>query len=336
MSPEIRVLRERDLQRLLDVPTALEIIEQTWRNYGLRNSHTLSQPSALSSGTGNVDDARYRVKGATLHNEQITGIRLISDPPIDADSDYKSRHMLWVYDDRTANPIGLLHETWLHRFRTALTAVVAAKFLARPGSKTVALIGAGAIAQQLFPALPDSFDLQEIRVVARRLESAERFCHEQAAANSTKMVAVESAAQAIDNADIVITLTLAETPVIQPGMLSPGSFLCSMGETEEVEISVLEETDRFIVDEFDYATLTGDMAYWLEQRHTTREQLGQRVDAHIGQVVSGQRPGRQTDTERIYAIIQGMAICDLALANYALQQAAEQDFGETLDLFDGA
>jgi len=293
----------------------------------------MSQPAVLHSGTGNADDARYRVKGATLHSEQVTGIRFISDPPVNVDSDYKSRHMLCIYDDRSASPIGILHETWLHRFRTALTAVVAAKFLARPDSKTVALIGAGAIAEQLFPALTDSFNLQEIRVVARHLESAERFCHKQGAMMPTRVVAVKNTAQAIDGADIVITLTLADTPVILSGMLSPGSFLCSMGETEEVGIGVLDEVDRFIVDEFDYATSTGDMAQWLKQGLTTREQLEQKVDAHIGQVVSGLHPGRQTDTERIYTIIQGMAICDLALANFALKQAAGQGVGDTLNLF---
>lgn len=334
-SPPIRVLREGDLQQMLDVPTALGIIEQTWREYGLGDSHTVSDPVALSSGTGNAGAARYRVKGATLHNHQVTGIRLISDPPASAGDDVKARHMLWVYDDRTASPIGLVHETWLHRFRTALTAVVAAKFLARRDSRIVALIGAGNIARLLFPALTDSFDLDEVRVVARHFENAQKFCQERASTISTRMTAVEDPALAIDGADIIITLTLADRRVIQPGMLSPGSFLCSMGETEEVAIGVLEETDRFIVDEFDYATMTGDMAQWLKHGHTTREQLARRVDADIGQVVSGQRPGRQTDTERVYAIIQGMAICDLALANFALKQATERDIGETLDLFGG-
>lgn len=335
LCPPIRVLRERDLQQLLDVPTALKVIEQTYRDYGSGNSHTLSNPTVLNSGTGRTEDARYRVKGATLHAEQVTGIRLISDPPATADNHAKARHMLCVYDNRSASPIGLLHETWLYRFRTALTAVIAAKYLARQTSKIVALIGAGAIAQQLFPALTDIFDLQEVRVVARRPESAKRFCNEQLAKTPVKMIPFENVAQAVAGADIVITLTLADAPVIQAGMLTPGSFLCSLGETEEVEIDVLKEIDRFVVDEFDYATLTGDIAHWLNNGLTTREKLKRQVDAHIGQVVNEQCPGRQSDSERIYAIIQGMAICDLALANHALKHAAEQGIGDTLDLFAG-
>ena len=36
----------------------------------------------------------------------------------------------------------------------------------------------------------------------------------------------------------------------------------------------------------------------------------------------------------MFAIIQGMAICDLALAHYALREAAARGIGEELNLFD--
>ena len=119
-SPTIRVLREHDLKKLLDIPTAIEIIESTYRNYGTGDSHTLSNPASLYGGSGRNAAARYKVKGATLFNEQVTGIRLISDLPVKQGFD--SYHLLWVYDDRSAAPVGLLDETWLHRFRTTLTA----------------------------------------------------------------------------------------------------------------------------------------------------------------------------------------------------------------------
>lgn len=331
-SPTIRVLRERDLKQLLDVPSAMDIIERTYRDYGTRDSHTLSNPASLYGGSGETGAARYKVKGATLFSEGVTGIRLISDLPVGAG--FKSYHLLCLYDDRTAAPMGLLDETWLHRFRTALTGVIAAKYLARPDSRTVALIGAGAIAEQLFPALSDSFDLKEVRVAARRRESARGFCDRLAGNTSANLVAADSVAQAVEGADIVITLTLAEEPPVRTGMLSPGCFLCSMGETEEVEYGVLQEVDRFIVDEFDYATVLGDMAHWLKDERTTRQQLAARVDAHIGQIVAGMRKGRQSPNERIFAIIQGMAICDLALARHVLERARDQNIGDALDLFD--
>ena len=85
--------------------------------------------------------------------------------------------------DRTGAPIGLLDETRLRRFRTALTGVVA-----------------GAIARELFPALTDSFDLKEIRGVARRLDNVRRFCREFDRRFEAAFHAVEEIAEAIDGA----------------------------------------------------------------------------------------------------------------------------------------
>ena len=121
--------------------------------------------------------------------------------------------------------------------------------------------------------------------------------------------------------------------MIRPGMLAPGSFLCSMGETEEVDIAVLDEIDRFVVDEFEYATLLGDISIWLQQGRIGREALRSRVQANIGEIVAGKKQGRISDSDRILAIIQGMAICDLALADEALRKAGALGLGDNLSLF---
>ena len=328
----MRVLREGQLKGLLDAPTGLDIIERTFRDYGAGKTLRLSDPTSMHGGSGLDGAARFRVKGATLISEQVTGFRVIGTVP-EADS-IRPYHLLCVCDDRTGAPIGLLDETWLHRFRTALTGVAAAKYLARRTSRSVALIGAGAIARELFPALTDSFQLEEIRVVARRLENARRFCQEFDGQYGAEFLAVEEIGGAIDGADIIFTLTTAEQPLVHPGMLAPGSFLCSMGETEEVAIGVLDEMDGFFVDDFDYAAERGDIALWLEKGLAGREELLRRVDANIGEVIVGKHPGRRQSDQRMFAIVQGMAICDLALANHALKEAAARGIGEELHLFD--
>ncbi len=327
---ELRVLREADLKAVLDVATGLEIVERTFRDLGTSDIFRLSEPAALFGGSGIGKAARYKSKGATLISENVTGIRLISD--VARDRGFRSHHMLVVFDDTTGAPIGLLNETWLHRFRTALTGVIAARYMAKPDSRVLALIGAGSIAAELFPAMTRSFDLDEVRVVARRRASAEDFCRRHAG-GTVRFAAMDTPREALAGADIVITLTLAETPVIRPGMLSPGAFLCSMGETEEVAFGVLEEIDRFVVDDFDYATMLGDIKAWLDDGRIGKDAIKTRVDSHIGEVVAGTRAIRENPRQRIFAIVQGMAICDLALARHALSEAEARGLGGSLDLF---
>ena len=117
-------------------------------------------------------------------------------------------------------------------------------------------------------------------------------------------------------------------------MLSPGAFVCSMGETEEVSFSVLNEIDIFVVDELNYAMVLGDISVWLQKQLTTRDEIEQKIDANIGEVIAKKRGLRENRNQKILAIIQGMAICDLALANYALQSSFEMDLGQDLNVFD--
>ncbi|MBB44239.1 MAG: hypothetical protein CMM44_10825 [Rhodospirillaceae bacterium] len=328
----IRILREPDLRAVLNVSDALSIIEKTFADYGSSYTQCLSRPPSLFAGSGEKGDGAVKVKAATLTTQKVTGVRLISDRRIG--EKVKSHHILCIFDDTTALPIGLIDETWLHRFRTALTGVVAAKILAKSNSSQVALIGAGAIASQLFPALTDSFNLSEIRVVAKHSKNARIFCEKHQRLSRAKLSPVLNAADAVHGADIVITLTFAQEPVIFPGMLKPGSFLCSMGETEEVDLTVLDEIDCFVVDDFNYATVLGDIAQWIKRGKISRENLESKVDANIGEIIANRKPGRKTQNDKIMSIIQGMAICDLALAHFALKQASIMNLGEEISLFE--
>ena len=79
--------------------------------------------------------------------------------------------------------------------------------------------------------------------------------------------------------------------------------------------------------------MLGDIEAWLRDGRIERAALEARVDAHIGEVVAGTEPFRQNDDQRIFAIVQGMAICDLALARHALNEAERRGLGGSLDLF---
>ena len=213
----------------------------------------------------------------------------------------------------------------------AVTAAVSAKYLARPGASVAAVIGAGRIGAEAVRMLDHALDPAEIRIASRTLDGANAAC----AALEGEIAAPLSAAtvaDAVKGADIVVTLTLARAPVIAPGMLRDGAVLCSMGGVHEVEFAVLAEVDRVIVDELDYALLRGDFAAWIARGEITREDLETRIDADMGAVVGGLAPGRTGEGERILAVIQGMAVCDLAQAAFVLERAREAGVGVEVPL----
>lgn len=71
---------------------------------------------------------------------------------------------------------------------------------------------------------------------------------------------------------------------------------------------------------------------WISQGHLTREQYANRIDALACSVVAGQAPGRVSKDERIVAIVQGMAIGDIAFAAHALNEAERLGRGTVVNL----
>ncbi|MBI4182363.1 MAG: ornithine cyclodeaminase family protein [Proteobacteria bacterium] len=318
----MRVLATADLQALVGPDDAFGAVEAAYRQFG-RYRALGSTPPSMNLDGPTPASAHHRIKGASAPDLGAAGIRIASYA---ARGEADRSHYALVLDYETGRPLGFLDEEWLHALRAATQAIVAAKYLARADSRVVGLIGAGRIASHLFPALARRFPIADVRVMAKPSEGAAAFARRHAAAG-LPVRAVETAEAAVRGADIVITITTARQPFLEPGWLAPGAFLCSMGGVHEVFAGVLAEADRFVVDDFDYALSRGDMGAWVKAGDYTAADLRARLDADIGEIVAGLKPGRRTDSERVLAIIQGLAVCDLAMAKLAVDRANEAGRG---------
>jgi ornithine cyclodeaminase/alanine dehydrogenase-like protein (mu-crystallin family) len=115
-------------------------------------------------------------------------------------------------------------------------------------------------------------------------------------------------------------------------MLKPGAVVCSMGGSNELDYGVLLEAQRLIVDDADFASEVGDGGAWIAQGRLTREAFFARIDAFACEIAAGVKPGRLSAQDRVVAIVQGMAIGDVAFAAYALQQAERRGVGTVVPL----
>ncbi|HSG95641.1 MAG TPA: hypothetical protein VLA28_08970, partial [Afifellaceae bacterium] len=239
----------------------------------------------------------------------------------------------WLTDFDGGQPIALVAEDWLHRRRTATTGALAARWLARPGAKTAALIGAGKIGREFVLTLTHALPLAELRIASGSGDSAKALVKDFGAAlGQTRLTAASSIEQAVRGANIVVTITKAKEAFLMPGWLEEGALLLSMGGVPEVAFGVLEEIDRLIVDDIDYALAQGDLHAWVKSGAISEEAILARIDADIGEVATGAKLGRHNDDERILAVIQGMAVCDLAMAKMVLDRAEAADVGQTVTL----
>jgi alanine dehydrogenase len=307
-----------EARKLLGIADSLRIVEQAFRDYG-RERIVSSVPSASYMLVQNDAPTMFWIKSASLRPLGAAGVFFGAQF-----GDY----YFMVTDSRTGMLRGIVEQAWLTKRRTATAGVVAARKLAAPKARVAALIGAGQIGEEVARVLPHAFQLDDFRVASRTPEGAKAFVERLKADVDAPLRAVASAEEAIRGADVVITITLASEAFVKPGWLKEGAVLVSMGGVPEVEFGVLAEIDRVIVDDPDYALLKGDLATWVDRGEISLQAMKDRIDADLGEVMCGAKEGRRTVSQRILAVVQGMAVCDLATAVFILDKAQAEGAGQ--------
>ncbi|BFG78205.1 ornithine cyclodeaminase [Paraburkholderia terrae] len=134
-------------------------------------------------------------------------------------------------DVDTGYPLLLAELTLTTALRTAATSVLAAKALARPDSKTMALIGNGAQSEFQAIAFHTQLGIDEIRVFDVDSHATDKLVRNLSAWPALRVVRAASTAEAVRGADIVTTVTAdkAYATILMPDMIEPGMHLNAVG-----------------------------------------------------------------------------------------------------------
>lgn len=133
-------------------------------------------------------------------------------------------------DVATGYPVLVSEMTILTALRTAATSAVAARALARPGARVLALIGAGAQSEFQALAFKALLGIDQVRVFDIDPDAVDKFCLN-LAATGLRIVRTGSVAEAVAGADIVTTCTAdkARAKVLTPELVAPGMHLNAIG-----------------------------------------------------------------------------------------------------------
>jgi ornithine cyclodeaminase len=303
----VRLIRDAEAVALLDLDRAYDAIRDAYVQAATMGP-VLSAPSAQLMRHPSAPDVAMKVKGAQLPRQRVSGFRFVGDFESDLGEISHDFQLLTHMD--TAEPFAMVEMLTLHGVRTAITGVVALEAYRGARCSVITVVGAGRIAEHLVRVLRHRLNPAEIRIVASRPERAEAF----AARHGADVVAYGSIDAAMDGADAAIAITSAKSPILFGRHLQPGMTLIGMGGSHECDISMLSAADQFFVDDLDYACVSGSLGAWVRRGEISKADAATRVSAELGQVAAGQIAVRRTATDRLFAIVQGMACCDLALA----------------------
>jgi alanine dehydrogenase len=324
----ILYLSNEDVKKVLDLGRAIEITEQALRNHS-EGRVIWSTPEDLAI----KPDQGWQswVTGCALATEPVAGFRIRSIKAAGGSRDPsrppRGPRRILILSDREGGEIrAIMDEDWCHAVRTAAAAAVAMRVLARKESTVMAMLGAGDTARAAVPVMAQAFALKEIRVTSSTPESRQSYAKEIGNEYGLNIRPIDSTEEALKGADLVVSATTTSTPFVKDSWLGQGITVYSIGKNQEMENAVYKNVDKFVVDSWLHCKNKSDMQRMLKENFLSENDLY----AELPELLSGKKPARQSDRERIFIRAIGLVNQDIALADHIYHSALESGIGMVL------
>jgi ornithine cyclodeaminase len=233
--------------------------------------------------------------------------------------------VICVFDPHNGTPVALMDGTFITATRTAAGSALATRLLARDDARVLALIGTGVQARSHARALRRVRTFDEIRVAGRDVAKADSL----AAELGPPARVVPSYEEAIRGADVVAATTHAVEPVVRREWLAPGTHVNSVGlNPSGREVDAGTVADAVLVVESRASALAVPPAGAPELVGVDPAE----VDAELGELVAGTKPGRTSPEQITLYKSVGVAVQDAAAAALVLAAARERSAGHVVEL----
>jgi alanine dehydrogenase len=284
-----------------------------------------------NGGAGHFNVLRGGLPAGGPAARGVSGVKVVGDFVANYAAGLPSElGLLTLYDPGTGVPLSIMDATLITACRTGAMTAVGARYLARPDSRVLGHVGARGTAYWNVVLLDALFDLDEIRVTSRRPESREAFAAQLAPVTRARVRVAATADETFDGADILVEASrLTEPdPLLRTAAVRPGAFVVPYGTVSAVELDLLDVMDKVVVDDWREAQ---SGRFGALRRHVDTGRLSAAsLYAELGQIVTGQHPGRERADERILFWHRGLAILDIAVGLAILRRAEERDAGTML------
>ncbi|WP_419026478.1 ornithine cyclodeaminase family protein [Emergencia sp.] len=236
-----------------------------------------------------------------------------------------------LIDAGSGEILSILDGTYVTQLRTGAASGVCFDVLGRQDARIGALIGTGGQAETQLAAMVSVRDLDVVRVHDISKERTTAFVkemNEKLADYETKIVAADSADEAVEDADLLITVTPSKEPVFDASKCKKGITISCVGayqpDMQEMDPAILPRASKIFLD---------SKSAVLEESGDILKPLSvgiikeQDITGEIGDVLAGKRKGRESDDEIIVFETVGIGMQDLITAKAIYEKAVAEDVG---------
>lgn len=270
---------------------------------------------------------------AFLGNIDAVGLKVITVFHGNRGTKYQSHQgAVMLFETKHGQLLSIIDASSITAIRTAAVSGVATRLLAREDAKSLAILGSGVQAATHLEAMLESRAISSVNIWSRDPENARRFADRASKRHSIRVTPFSNVADAIRDADIICTTTGAREPIVKGDWIKPGAHINAVGSSvpfaRELD-SIAVKRSRLFVDRTESTLAEGGDFLLARQEGAVGDD---HILGEIGQLVLRKVEGRRSHEDITLFKSLGLAVEDLASANYIYNKAIETGAGTWVEL----
>jgi alanine dehydrogenase len=326
---DVLVIPQSEVEKLLPIAECIEIMARALETTSLGQAELpLRQAVWMTDRTGMIG-----VMPAFLGRPRSLGLKVVSVFPGNHGTAFDSHQgAVMLFDTERGSPMAILDASAITAIRTAAVSGVATRALSLPGASDLAILGAGVQATSHLEAMQVVRRLSRVRVWSRTAEHAQRFAEHAKQRTGLAVLAVDSAREAVEGADLVCTTTASRVPVLHGAWLAPGAHVNAVGAcfatARELDTEAVGRSRLFVDRRESALHEAGDLLIPIREGAIGADHIA----GELGEVLLGKVAGRRGPDEVTLFKSLGIAVEDLAAAHYVYEQAVARGAGISVPL----
>jgi len=324
---ETLILSNRDVAALLSHEEAIAMVDAVFKEWG--NGNVVMPPKVNLDMSRSGFDSWSNAMPAYIASYNVGGIKWVGG--YGSNPARKLPYIVGIVvltDPESGRTLSVMDGVYISDWRTGASAAVASKYLAKDKVEKIAMVGAGAQGRTATACLHQVFPGAEIAVADISRERRQAFRDEMIENFGIGVTDARTAEAAVTDADIVVLLTTAKEPIIKADWVGEGCVTLAMGSYQQTEDKLILESDKIVVDCWSQAGHRGELKRLTELGKVSEED----VYAELGFIAAGKKPGRNSQKERIMAVLVGLGAHDVFIAGQVYKRAVARGVGQRVCL----
>jgi len=316
------ILNEHDVEQLLTMRECIDVMEQALASLARGEVHNPLRSVVRAADASGFLGLMPAYRGGDVPRYGLKEVCIFPNNPGRGLDTHLGAVLL--HDGENGQLLAVMNASAITAIRTAAVSAVATKLLARENAHTLAIIGAGVQGKSHLEAIPLVRTINDVRIVSRTREKADALVRK-------GVRVVDSVEEAVKGADIIVTATSSREPIIRRNWLDDGVHINAVGSSiaaaREIDSDTVAASSLFVDRRESTMNESGDYLSALREGAITDDH----IRAELGEILLGRAEGRTSPTEITLFKSLGLAVEDLAAAQFLYEKASREEAGTWVD-----